>query len=223
MSRTADPTSKIALLRAAEEVFADKGLAAAKVEEITRRAGLSKGAFYLHFDSKEEAFKQVVESFLARCGAHFEPPNFLELAPEPAALLAKWLEMDLSIFEFLWQNRAIVRILEGCQNELAYLLEAFREGTRGITREWIRFGKERGVFRPELDEDLHSTLICGAYHELTRRMLREGRRPPLEVWLAETQSCFARALGTPTLLAALSRNSSVIQYPEPPGRPVRAD
>src|SRR4051794_27973484 len=55
VSRVADPKSKSALIRAAEEVFADRGIAGAKVEDIARSAGLSKGAFYLHFESKEAA------------------------------------------------------------------------------------------------------------------------------------------------------------------------
>ena len=66
MSRTPDLMAPVALLRTAEEVFAEKGLEGARVEEIARRAKVSKGAFYLHFESKEEAFREVVESFLAR-------------------------------------------------------------------------------------------------------------------------------------------------------------
>ena len=80
MSRTPDLTVKIQLLRASEQVFAARGLALAKVEEITRRAGTSKGAFYLHFASKEEAFRQVVESFLARLASLLPA---VEAAPAP--------------------------------------------------------------------------------------------------------------------------------------------
>src|SRR5690349_20696006 len=68
-SRLADPNAKIDLLRAAEEVFAERGLDHAKVEQITERAGHSKGSFYLHFSSKEDAFRQIVESTLARLAA----------------------------------------------------------------------------------------------------------------------------------------------------------
>jgi AcrR family transcriptional regulator len=205
MSRPPDPTAKISLLRAAEAVFAEKGLVAAKVEDITRRAGLSKGAFYLHFETKEDSFKQVVESFLARCGAHFVPPSELAAhAPKDAAgILAYWYERDCEMYAFLWQNRAILRMLLGCQHELGYLLETFREGIRGVSQEWIRHGKVCGLFRLDVDEDLTSTLICGAYHELTTRMLGETRRPPIECWLRTAQLTFARALGTPALLAAL--------------------
>ena len=44
MPRLADHRAKIELLRAAEAEFAEHGLAAAKVEAITARAGVSKGA-----------------------------------------------------------------------------------------------------------------------------------------------------------------------------------
>jgi AcrR family transcriptional regulator len=213
MSRPPDPTAKISLLRAAETVFAEKGLAAAKVEDITRRAGLSKGAFYLHFDTKEDSFKQVVESFLARCGSHFVPPSELaELGDiDAAGMIAFWYERDCEMYAFLWQNRATLRMLQGCRDELGYLLETFREGVRGISQEWIRHGKARGFFRAGVDEDITSTLICGAYHELTLRMLAAAKRPPLEDWLRTALLTFLRAMGTPMLVEALeSINRQVI-------------
>jgi AcrR family transcriptional regulator len=45
---------------AALEVFAEKGFAAAKLDEIARRAGVSKGTLYLYFTDKEELFRAVV-------------------------------------------------------------------------------------------------------------------------------------------------------------------
>ena len=45
---------------AALEVFAEKGFAAAKLDEIARRAGVSKGTLYLYFKDKEELFRAVV-------------------------------------------------------------------------------------------------------------------------------------------------------------------
>src|SRR5258708_8877620 len=111
MSRAPDPTAKISLLRASETVFAEKGLQLAKVEDITRLAGMSKGAFYLHFDSKEEAFKQVVESFLARCAANFPPPGSIEMPSQPEEVLALWLDLDTQMYQSLRQNRATVATL----------------------------------------------------------------------------------------------------------------
>lgn len=45
---------------AALGVFAEKGFAGARMEEIARRAGISKGTLYLYFDTKEAMFRAVV-------------------------------------------------------------------------------------------------------------------------------------------------------------------
>jgi AcrR family transcriptional regulator len=48
------------IIAAALAVFAEKGFAGARMEEIARRAGLSKGALYLYFPTKEAMFRAVV-------------------------------------------------------------------------------------------------------------------------------------------------------------------
>jgi len=51
---------------AAFKVFAEKGYAAARVEEVARRAGISKGLMYVYFRTKEELFKAVIRSVVIR-------------------------------------------------------------------------------------------------------------------------------------------------------------
>lgn len=50
---------------AALEVFAEKGFAAAKLDEIAQRAGISKGTLYLYYKDKQDLFKAVVQSAIA--------------------------------------------------------------------------------------------------------------------------------------------------------------
>jgi AcrR family transcriptional regulator len=50
---------------AALEVFGEKGFAAARLEEIARRAGVSKGTLYLYFADKEHLFRAVVRDTVA--------------------------------------------------------------------------------------------------------------------------------------------------------------
>jgi AcrR family transcriptional regulator len=51
------------LLAAGTELFSSHGLRKTNVEELTQAAGISKGAFYLFFDSKEELFFDLLEQF----------------------------------------------------------------------------------------------------------------------------------------------------------------
>lgn len=48
------------LLEAAEEIFGDKGFYNTSVVEITQRAGVAQGTFYVYFSSKHEIFRQLV-------------------------------------------------------------------------------------------------------------------------------------------------------------------
>ena len=70
-------------------MFAEKGFAAAKLDEIASKAGVSKGALYLYFETKEDIFRAVVreavvpnidmvEAVLAQATIPF--PDLLRLA-----------------------------------------------------------------------------------------------------------------------------------------------
>ena len=48
------------IVAAALEVFVERGFAAAKLADVARRAGVTKGTLYLYFDSKEALFRAVV-------------------------------------------------------------------------------------------------------------------------------------------------------------------
>jgi len=52
------------ILEAALSVFAEKGFAGARMEEIAARAGVSKGTIYLYFDSKEAVFRALAHEML---------------------------------------------------------------------------------------------------------------------------------------------------------------
>ena len=74
------------ITEAAFAAFAEKGYAATRVEEVARRAGVSKGLLYLYFRTKEELFKAVVRNFVV---------------PRVDALTAAIDASDLTVEEFL--------------------------------------------------------------------------------------------------------------------------
>jgi AcrR family transcriptional regulator len=52
------------ITEAALAAFAEKGYAATRVDDVARRAGVSKGLLYLYFKTKEDLFKAVIRSFV---------------------------------------------------------------------------------------------------------------------------------------------------------------
>ncbi|MQA86266.1 MAG: TetR family transcriptional regulator [Streptosporangiales bacterium] len=55
-------TTRAALVRAATEIFAEKGFVEAATEEVVRRADVTRGALYHHFSGKDDLFRAVFES-----------------------------------------------------------------------------------------------------------------------------------------------------------------
>ena len=53
------------IIQAAYEVFAEKGFAAARLDDVAKRAGVSKGALYLYFATKQDIFEAVVKDAVA--------------------------------------------------------------------------------------------------------------------------------------------------------------
>lgn len=53
-------------MNAAERMFLDQGVASTTIEQITTGAGVAKGSFYLHFDSKEDVVEGLRRRFVGR-------------------------------------------------------------------------------------------------------------------------------------------------------------
>src|ERR1700688_2972682 len=52
------------LLRAAVHLYSAKGFAGASVQDVVRRAGVTKGAFYHHFESKAHLIQAIHNRFV---------------------------------------------------------------------------------------------------------------------------------------------------------------
>ena len=143
---------------AAFETFAEKGYANARVEEVAKRAGVSKGLLYLYFKTKEELFKAVIKSVvLPRVDALLEAVERDDTSPEafirgplrdfmrrlpgsPLAIVIKLMLTEGSrhpdLVDFYWDNVA----------------------SRGLAaiRTLLARGVERGEFRASrLEEHPH--------------------------------------------------------------------
>src|SRR6187431_1098195 len=200
MARPSDPHAKSRLLEAAERVFSEKGLDRTKVEDITTQAGLSKGAFYLHFNSKGDAFKELLSEMLTHLQARMD-------AVKGACLpsLEQGLTRDLEMFEFIWKNRALMRItLEGGRSaDYQHLIEHFASNAQSETEVLLRQGVATGVYRKDLDVQVAAAFIAGGYDRFARQLVRETKKPDLRTRLRELRWLVVAGVGTEALLAGL--------------------
>lgn len=86
--------NKALILRAASEEFADKGFAATKTNDIAAKAGLPKPNVYYYFKSKENLYREVLESIvepLLAASAPFNQPG------HPAEVLTAYIHSKIRI------------------------------------------------------------------------------------------------------------------------------
>lgn len=79
------------ILAAAQQVFAEKGFAGARVADIVKLADSSTGNFYFRFKNKEALFEHMLEQFLvnARLAASVIPEDIDSMAQLIAWLVAR--------------------------------------------------------------------------------------------------------------------------------------
>jgi AcrR family transcriptional regulator len=222
MPRIADPRAKIELLRAAESVFAEHGLASSKVEQITERAGVSKGAFYLHFESKDDCWRQIIEGFIAKLANCLDLPRErgAELIENVTAHLEGWHRHDLEMLEFCWQNRAILKMVlaGGGGTPYAYLIDEFAVRVAETSEGWLRLAMSAGVYRKDLDTRVVAALISGGYERMVRELISRTKRPDIAAWSYQALSLFTRGLLTDEARRVLDRQVSTGAWP-PTTRP----
>lgn len=80
--------NKELILRAASEEFADKGFAATKTSDIAAKAGLPKPNVYYYFKSKDNLYREVLESIIEPILAASTPFN---PQGEPSVVLSNYI------------------------------------------------------------------------------------------------------------------------------------
>ena len=111
----------VQILDAALVEFSERGFAAARMDDIARRCGLSKGGLYAHFAGKEEVFEALLTRSLA-------PPDLGEMPALAAGVrpMAQWVVNKL--YDSLGRPGAVatLRLLVAESGRVPHLIELWK-------------------------------------------------------------------------------------------------
>ncbi len=139
----------VEILVAAIELFGEVGFARTKLEDVAKRAGVSKGTLYLYFDSKETLFREMVRS---RVTAHLELGE--TLLAQTGRTARELLEQFIRRWWEIARQPEMARITRLLHAELGNFPELARffvdeviSRTRRQITALVALGVERGEFR----------------------------------------------------------------------------
>jgi TetR/AcrR family transcriptional regulator len=131
---------------AARKVFAQRGLAGARMDDIARVAGVNKALPYYYFRNKEELHRFVLETMIAQISAQMESPAVLSMDP-PERVRAL---VNLT-FDFVMRNPAYPRLIQremmADRRPLHWMVVAHHRPLHKRAVKTIREGIARGQFR----------------------------------------------------------------------------
>ncbi|MBX5448974.1 TetR/AcrR family transcriptional regulator [Thermogemmatispora sp.] len=153
------------ILEAAEAVFGEQGYYEASISEITRRAGVAQGTFYIYFRTKREIFVELVKDLGRR---------LREASAAATAGLTNRLEIErqgfAAFFRFAAAHRSVYRIVEEAGRVAP---EAAQEYYQSICRGYmrgLRAAMEAGEIR-QMDPEALAYALMGIGHFLALRWI----------------------------------------------------
>ncbi len=175
-------THKLATRRrivdAAAQAFRERGVSETGVDEVMRRAGLTHGGFYAHFEDKEQLVAEA-------CAAAFDAaiPNLdrISAAPTPAARARLLIDSYLAVHHR--DNRGSGCFVVAVGADMVRLRGAAKSGyARGFT---LHLERLKAALRLHADIERNDTLVTHLMSSLVGALL------------------FARAIVEPTRSAAV--------------------
>ncbi|MCP5055510.1 MAG: TetR/AcrR family transcriptional regulator [bacterium] len=136
--------TRLAILEAAEQVFAERGFAGASLRDLADAAGVTRSLIHHHFGSKEDLWLAVADHLFADYGERQS-----EILARPSLDIAGFEESARALFAFLQEKPNFVRLHAWANASNAVQQPARELALRGTER--FREMQKQGLMRDDID------------------------------------------------------------------------
>jgi TetR/AcrR family transcriptional regulator, fatty acid metabolism regulator protein len=178
----ADPPAlpkRDAILRAAIDVFAERGYFNAQVADVARAAGVAAGTVYLYFKSKDDLLVSIFERSMRV--ALDEGRRVIATTPDPRARLRQFARLHLGR---LGRDRNLAVVFQVELRQSTKFMERFSSTLLrdylGLIRDAIADGQAAGMFRGDIKPTVAAKVLFGALDEMATNWILSRRRYNLE-------------------------------------------
>src|SRR5215831_19468587 len=168
-----------AILRAAIDVFAERGYFNAQVADVARAAGVAAGTVYLYFRSKDDLLISIFERGMKI--ALEEGRHLAADIDDPRERLRQFARLHL---RRLGQDRNLAVVFQVELRQSTKFMERFSatllRDYLGLIRETIADGQRGRLFRADLKATAMAKMLFGALDEMATNWILSRRRYSLE-------------------------------------------
>lgn len=168
------------LLSAATKLFAHKGFDRTSVQEIVAAAGVTKGAMYHYFDSKDDLLSEIYGRVLRLQTDQLEKVAATE-APVRDRLRQAAVDVVVSTIENLDDTTIFLQSMHQLSPDKSKAVRAERRRYHDRFRSLIEEGERAGVFRADKPADIVVDFFFGSVHHLGAWFRSSGRLSALQV------------------------------------------
>ena len=165
---------RAAILRAAETVFGERGYHGTTVAHVIEGAGISRGTFYLYFDSLDDLFQELLDGFIGRLIAAVNVVDVYSDRPTLSVF------EEIHHVELLFEHRALSAVFlqeaAGASPQIDARLDHFYDFVHSMMQGAVRNGMSAGLIRPT-DPELVAAMVVGGIKEVLGRAPRHGEEP----------------------------------------------
>jgi TetR/AcrR family fatty acid metabolism transcriptional regulator len=169
------------ILKAAIEVFAERGFHDTKIHSIADSAGIAAGTVYLYFGNKENILLRIFETFWEELYNNLESVNRSDLLKS----FDKYNALIDALFDYFSRNPSLVLLYVNEQN---YLMQkkpdeftSFYRKAINLVEDCLKEGIIQEVFNATINASITSCFFLGGF----RLLLQEWVRSPDKYDLAD--------------------------------------
>jgi TetR/AcrR family transcriptional regulator, transcriptional repressor for nem operon len=182
------------LIESAVEVFHARGFNGCSVQDIVEAAGVPKGSFYNHFDSKEALGVEVVRAYTALVGAYVVEAGAADILSGNGTPL----ERIRAYFEAVIEQNASCGVRKGCllgnfATELAPHSSDIAKAVTDALDNWsaavaqvLAQAQEAGELSKDADVDALARYLVDGYEGAAARAKLIGDRAPMDEFIRTT-------------------------------------
>ena len=164
------------LLDAAKEIFEESGFLDARISDIAERAGLSHGAFYHYFDSKEQIFREIAELLDDELAEPMDSVIFSQSSSaDPHERLQTALRQHLEHYRDEAKIMGVIEQVARYDDHVAAVRSARNKLHREQMERSIRGMQRRGIADPTLDPKIAAAALGSMVERFAEMALAQGQ------------------------------------------------